>query len=109
MRPIPLKLRKLMSADPYYLKCARENAVCEGRITIEHCWIYSGRQINELWNLIPLCVYHHLDKGLDKDKNKYLALKRATGADLAKYPKRNWKQELEYLKQKYDNRDSTKR
>jgi hypothetical protein len=96
-----------MSADPYYLKCARENAVCAGRITWEHAIIWAGKQVNEVWAIIPLCHYHHQGGGLDKDKNRYLALKRATDADLAKYPKRNWKQELEYLKQKYDNRDST--
>lgn len=101
MRPIPPKLRKQLAEDNYYWKCARENAVCEGRITWEHAWIYSGKQINEVWAIIPLCHYHHQGKGLDKDKNRYLALRRASESDLAKYPRRDWKQELKHLTKKY--------
>lgn len=102
MRPIPLKLRLELAADPYYKVCARFNAVCEGRITWEHSWIYAGKQINEKWAIIPLCHYHHQGGGLDKDKNRYIALLRATAEELAKYPRRKWDQELNFLKKKYE-------
>lgn len=97
MRPISQKIRKIISTEPYYKFCARTNwGDCDGRITMEHAFIYSGRQINEIWAIIPLCEFHHslgkyLDGGaLDKKLNQYLALIRASQADLAKYPRVNW-------------------
>lgn len=70
---------------------------CSGRITIEHALMWAGRQVNELWALLPLCWYHHLGAGLNKRYNEYLALKRATPEDLAKYPKTDWVQKRIYL------------
>jgi len=91
MRPIPQKLRRIIDTDPYYRVCARaKDGGCQGRITIEHAFIYAGKQINELWALIPLCWFHHLGSGLDKPKNQILALDRATRDDLAKYPRVDW-------------------
>jgi len=90
MRPIPLKLKKILVNDPYMKTCARSNEECEGRITWEHAFIYSGRQINEAWSIIPLCWYHHLGPGMNKRINEQIALSRATEEDLSKYPKRDW-------------------
>lgn len=90
MRPIPPKLKKIMSADTYYNKCCRQDKDCKGRITWEHSFIYAGRQINEVWAIIPLCVYHHLGEGLNKRLNEQIAVSRATEEDLAKYPRKNW-------------------
>jgi hypothetical protein len=101
MRPIPILLKKEILADPYYKKCARRNKDCKGRITWEHAWIYSGRQINEKWAIIPLCVFHHLGEGLDKMLNCWLSLKRATATELLKYPKVNWLQKIKFLNKKY--------
>jgi hypothetical protein len=102
MRSIPPKIRKQIDEEPYYKKCARLSSECSGRITIEHSFIYSGRQVNELWALLPLCWHHHLGSGLDKRINEYLSLQRATEEDLAKYPKRDWKQLKKYLSFKYE-------
>ena len=52
---------------------------------------YAGRQINDKWAIIPLCVYHHLGPGLVKQKNIKIALLRATKNDLAKYSKALWR------------------
>lgn len=99
MRPIPQNHRKQFDIDPYFKKCARaDEGECEGRITIEHAWIYASKQINEMWAYLPLCEWHHLGDGLDKHLNQYLTLIRATPEDLAKYPKKDWSQELEKLK-----------
>lgn len=103
MRPIPLAHRKIISTDPYFRTCARSNDECSGRITIEHAWIYQGRQINELWAYVPLCEYHHLGKGLIKWINHYLSIMRATDKDLKKYPNRDWAQERSYLTKKHEN------
>jgi len=97
MRPIPPALKEKIAADPYMKKCARRDGKCDGRITWEHCWIYGGKQINEPWAIIPLCVYHHLGPGLDKHENQRISLRRATREDLAKYPKKNWDYEARYL------------
>jgi hypothetical protein len=56
----------------------------------EHAFIYAGKQINEKWAIIPLCVYHHLGEGLVKNENQRIALERATPEDLAKYPNFDW-------------------
>lgn len=95
MRPIPDKIRREIDINPYYKICARDSdGGCNGRITMEHAFIYAGRQINELWSIIPLCWYHHLGPGLDKRKNQLIALRRATEEDLAKYPNKPWAQML---------------
>lgn len=88
MRKIPEKLKKEILADPYYKVCARKNDDCDGRITWEHAIIYAGRQLNEKWAIIPLCTYHHSvdlhqdGPGLDKAINVWIALNRATDAEL---------------------------
>jgi len=97
MRPIPPAMRQEIESDPFMKKCSRRSSECDGRITWEHCWIYAGRQINEPWAIIPLCVYHHLGKGLDKHENQRISLRRATDEDLAKYPKKDWNYEKRYL------------
>lgn len=98
---IPKTLRNDISADPYYLKCCRATTwACRGRITLEHVWIYGGRQIQEKWAIIPLCEFHHSvnnyqDNGdLNKQENKRISLARATPEDLAKYPKKDFKKEI---------------
>jgi len=94
MRKIPPKHREIINSDLYYKTCVRQNeGNCAGNITIEHALIFGGRQIAELWNYIPLCEYHHSvnnyqDGGdLDKEKNTYFALNRATDEELLKYSK----------------------
>ena len=94
MNNIPPKLRKQLSEDPEYLKCSRLNdGNCGGRITWEHTLIFGGKQIQERWAIIPLCEYHHdvntyQDRGdLQKEKNVWIALNRATDAELLQYSK----------------------
>lgn len=91
MRPISARVRKIIDADPFYRKCARAGMDCRGRLTMEHVWIYAGRQIDEAWSILPLCYFHHLGAGLDKRVNEEISLRRATEADLARYPKKDWK------------------
>ena len=101
MRPISLKFRKRLDKEEYYRYCARGNADCNGRIEIEHANYYQGRQIDEMWNFIPLCHEHHQGRHLNKELNQYLSLKRAKPSDLKKYPRFNWLQKLDYLDKKY--------
>ncbi len=92
MRPIPARHKEIINSDPYYEVCARMNEECEGRMTIEHAFTYAGRQISEMWNYVPLCWYHHLGLGLNKRKNREIAVSRATSKELSKYPNLNWKE-----------------
>ena len=95
MRPISPKIRKQLASDPFMQKCAYG---CNVKPEWEHALIYQGKQVNEWWAIIPLCTHHHRGHGLNKRYNEYIALSRASEADLMKYSKANWKQKLIYLK-----------
>lgn len=97
MRKISPRFRKRIDADPYFKDCSRKDGDCEGRITIEHVFIYASKQIDEYWNFIPLCWFHHLGEGLDKEENQRIALARATDEELAAYPRKDWTQLKRYL------------
>lgn len=102
MRKIPPELKNEILEDPFYKECSRKSFVCEGRITWEHTLIYGGQQINEKWAIIPLCIFHHLGKGLIKEINVAIALNRATDDELLKYSKViNYKRERDRLNKKY--------
>jgi len=102
MRPIPKKLRERLSRDPFMKVCIYNNADCSGRIEWEHAFIYSGRQINEWWAILPCCYAHHRGGFMDKDYNRYKGLSRASDEDLSKYPKADFKQMKNYLTKKYE-------
>lgn len=104
-------MKKEMLDDPAYHFCMRNmyfnDHVCQGRLTLEHAFIHGGKQINEKWAIMALCEWGHdvgpwQDAGnLDKEKNQYVCLMRATPEDLEKYPKTNWEQLRKYLVGKY--------
>lgn len=101
MNNMPLKLRKECAEDPYYRKCARKGPDCSGRITFEHVWMYAGKQIQEKFSIIPLCIYHHLGPGLNKKINKFISINRMTEEDMKKYPRENWLREKLILNRLY--------
>lgn len=106
MRAIPAKLKKQIEADPFMKKCIHyPSSDCVPRIEWEHCWIYSGRQINEAWAIVPVCTYHHRGAGLDKDFNRFVSLYRATMDDFKMYPKKPWLQQKDYLVKKFKNHE----
>ncbi len=97
MRAISPRVKKIIDSDKYYRTCARwEDGACTYQITMGHTLIYEGKQIDEAWAIIPLCTYHHAvnecqdGKGLDKNKNVWIALNRATDEELLKYPRANF-------------------
>lgn len=92
MRKISSKVKAKLLQEPDV--CARaKDGGCKGRITWEHALIYAGRQIDEVWAIIKICEYHHAvntyqDMGaLNKEKNVWIALNRATDDELRKYSK----------------------
>lgn len=99
MRKIPEKMKQdILNKTP--MTCMRKQVFndheCQGRITLEHVWIYAGKQINEVWAIIKLCSWAHdvnefQDGGnLDKQKNEYISLLIANDGDTQKYPRKNW-------------------
>lgn len=107
MRPISPRVRRILDQEPDV--CAlRGHGACGGRITREHALIYAGRQIDEAWAIIKICARHHSvdeyqDGGiLDKEKNVWIALNRATDEELEKYSKVvNYKLMRDRLNKKY--------
>ena len=92
MRKISPKVKEELAKEKNI--CARSmDKNCAGRITWEHTLIYAGKQIDEVWAIIHLCEYHHAvnnyqDRGeLNKERNVWIALNRATDKDLEKYSK----------------------
>jgi len=94
MRTIPPKLRAEMEADPYYKTCVHQSEDCRGRIEWDHVFIYAGRQVNEKWAILPTCHWHHVNIVRFRRESERIAVKRATLAQLAEYPKRNWSRYL---------------
>lgn len=101
MRPIPLKLRKELAAEPYMQVCALHFlGGCSRKIEWHHVWIYAGRQVNERWAILPACNFHHENVKKDrkiKELFEVLSLETASEADLEKYPRKDWKQIKKYL------------
>lgn len=115
MRAIPKKLLKEILGDTFYKTCVRSKEMnCEGRITLEHALIYSGKQINEKWSIIPVCEKHHeigkyQNAGtMDKRYHEYVAVNRMSCYDEKKYYKVNWKQKRLFLNKIYGDYNPNK-
>lgn len=104
MNQIPKALRARLASLPRMRRCARHGPDCSGRITWEHAMTYAGRQIQREWAIVPLCVFHHLGRGLVKEINRHIALQRATDADLAEFPREDFQQLKNYLESVYGKR-----
>lgn len=108
MHPIPASLRKQLADSGLMEVCVHNNKYCSGRVEWEHSYLYSQKQIQEEWAIIPCCYAHHRGVYLDKDFNRYQSLLKAIklyGSLLEvikKYPKKPWQQEWNYLRQKYE-------
>lgn len=106
MRPISPEVKARLDAEPDICLLLDEN--CDGRITREHALIYAGKQIDEAWAILKICAYHHsVDEhqdgpGLNKEKNVWVALNRATDEELLKYSKAvNYIEMRNHLNKKY--------
>ncbi len=104
MQPIPPKHRKLIDADPYFKKCC----VCgKVGVQIHHVFNYSGRQIIEMWNYMPVCKECHDECTPHNNKYKentryyveWVCMIRA--GNIIGYPKFNWLQLKSWLDNKF--------
>jgi hypothetical protein len=109
MRKLTEQAKEQIDNDPFYKVCARhKDGNCAGRITIEHALIFAHKQVDLPFALIPLCEFHHSvnkyqDCGdLNKEKNEWIALSRATEQEITQISKAvDYKQKLKYLNNKY--------
>jgi len=74
---------------------------CAGKPEWEHACLYQNKRVQEAWAIVPCCTFHHRGAGLDKRYNEWVALNRATDAELNKYQKANWIQKRNYLNTVY--------
>lgn len=92
MRPIPKKMREQMCKDPYYQYCCY-TGLKKGEVKIEwhHNLQYAGRQVNEVWAILPLSEAIHIQARNTKIKEKldWIMLNRATDEELMKYDRAN--------------------
>ena len=97
MNNIPPKLKEEMSQDPYYKKCARNEALsdhtCEPDpltqklIEWEHTLYFQGKQLQKKFCIIPICWLVHRGGKLNKEINVWIALNRATPEELIEISK----------------------
>lgn len=81
-------MREIMANDPFYKKCCLSKvSECEGVIQWHHNLIYAGRQVNEVFCILPLCEKHHRDANVKKVKDllNLIMLARATDEQMEKY------------------------
>lgn len=103
MRPISKNVRATLEKQPRMRRCTLANAQdvfgeCKGRLMNpewHHVWTYAGRQIDEPWAIVAACTQHHeMVKSQASVRMAFEAasLSLATPEDLAKYPRKNWRQ-----------------
>jgi hypothetical protein len=90
--PIPPKMRKEMSEDPFYSKCCIKHPECSGRIQFHHHFRYAGKRQKEKFGILPVCEWIH-----EREKNYDIRIQldevmksRMTEEDRKKYPNRKW-------------------
>lgn len=95
MNNIPPALREDMAADRFYHHCARQELlhdhVCQGdpirgrwgrMVEWEHALVVAGKQLQKRFAIVPLCWYAHRGPGQNKSISVWIALNRATLAEL---------------------------
>ena len=97
MNNMPAKLRKECAEDPYYEKCCLHNKECSGRIEWHHALEFANKQIQRKFAIVPACKHHHENVAIFKKLFHWIALNRASEAELEEFKKANFKREKEYL------------
>lgn len=99
MNNIPKKLREKLTHDKFMRRCilAESRDPCRGKVEWHHVWTYAGKQIQEVFAIMPLCAEHHKHEYLFRDYIRAVSLSRVTKGELEKYPKINWRLEKKRL------------
>lgn len=123
MRPIPKKLRQRLVESKEMDECCcckyddeeKRKSVKSRRTNIEwnHVWTFAGRQINEIWSLVPLCEYHHRGNNgtitkAGKEASEYESVRKLIDSgfeNLSKYQKpmdNTWENLINYYTKYYE-------
>lgn len=108
-------MRDSMGLEPFYHRCARYDALHDHEcqrdplrpskpVDWEHALIYAGKKVQKRFAIIPICWWAHRGPGLNKEINVWIALNRATEAELLELSHKGGKDyfiERNYLNQKY--------
>lgn len=103
------KLRREVSEDPEYTRCALPLPhTCAGRITRSHDVYVAGKKVQRKWAIPPICAAAH---GVDEYQDagtmvpqrirRWVALNRATDAELLEYPRARLIEERDRLNALY--------
>jgi|TARA_R100001530_G_scaffold2201_3_gene3678 hypothetical protein len=103
---IPIKLKEELASDLAMQKCLLiDTGMCHGRVEWHHSEIIAGRQLQEKCFINGVCWYHHRGEGFDSFLLQHLAFEKMTPEEIEyiikKYPRRNWKQDILFLKKRY--------
>lgn len=111
-----MSVRREIAADPEYTGCmlrAYPGHTCGGRITIEHPFIYAGRQVDFKNALISVCAkgqevdLYQDAHTMDKNLNRWAALNRMSEEEIESISKSfNWAREKERLNEIYGEYES---
>lgn len=104
MTHIPPKLLKEIKKNPFYRRCCLEGGDCSGRIEFHHNLIFKGKQVNEMFAILPLCQGHHEDANYSEIREQldWIMLHRMSIDEIVMYSKAvNLFRRFEYLVGKY--------
>lgn len=115
MTTIPKKMRESMALEPYYHVCARREALHDHEcqrdplnprkdVEWEHALIYAGQKVQKRFAIVPLCWWAHRGPGENKEINVWIALNRASEAELLELSHKGGKDYFltrSYLNRKY--------
>lgn len=78
-----------MAEDPYYRVCAYHRKIHPAGVQWHHNLIFAGRQVNEVWCIIPLCeeIHQRVSEPEIKERVDWIMLNRATESELKQYSK----------------------
>jgi hypothetical protein len=103
MRPISPTIKKKILADKWYKKCCLCDS-SQGKIDWHHNFIFGGRQVDEFWAILPLCIpcHRHANNREIKEKLDWMMIQRMKEEDFKKYSRYNWRQRIKYLTTKFN-------
>lgn len=102
MHPIPASIRKKLANDLFMTRCAIKG--CGRPAEWHHALQFQGRQVQEVFAIVPACPEHHTGKGKNDRLWAYLALYRFRIAPVdirAKYIKSDWELRYDFLQGLY--------
>lgn len=106
--PIPRRVKKELEQDEWMTRCCYKHC-SSNNVEWHHVFTYQGKQIQEVFNIVPVCKRHHDQatphkNGYKQEVREYfewVALQRMNGDMMSKYSKFNdlttWKIRLNYL------------